>query len=198
MSAAHVSRNIDSIRVITANMDFNNGGDLAYIRHLRSTYSPAILCMQERTRGKYGTRIRGLGIEVKGSRRRNMGRNGSHRAVVARWVRITGQPTRVLTAHGLHRGTVGFLAQEVFLRILAAWIRRLTRRGVPWILAGDFNRHHLIVARLMGGKGVGSGVDGVIVSPLLDVELETVDETALKRGWSDHPAVVARVSGGKP
>ena len=37
MSAEYVSRNIDSIRVITANMDFNNGGDLAYIRHLRAT-----------------------------------------------------------------------------------------------------------------------------------------------------------------
>ena len=47
-----------SIRIVSANLDYTRDGDRRYLNYLRSTYSPAVACLQEVERGlkKFFTR----------------------------------------------------------------------------------------------------------------------------------------------
>lgn len=104
---------------------------------------------------------------------------------------------RLFCAHALHRRTSGAAAQALFYAILAARLRALTAIGVLWIVGLDGNRALVRVARLLGGRAHGEkggrGIVGFIVSPGVVVVSEHVDNTALREGWSDHPAYVITV-----
>lgn len=189
-------RSADDELVISANTDFNRGGTGAYITYLRARTGDGILCLQEVGHGRRSVRIQAVGAAVVRRRRwREIGLLGAHRWVATARTRIASDQVRLFNAHGLHRRTAGARAQAVYLTALQARLRLLTRRRRLWILAGDLNTHPSKVAsRLPGSSWVGHGVDAVIVAPGLRVELVSVDQHGIAQGWTDHPAIVARVS----
>ena len=181
------------MRFVSANLDYTRPGTRPYIAYLVNTYRPGILCMQERTRGLRGTRVRGMGRRVARKRFRALGAIGAHRGVAVGRVKIGGRSVRVLSVHGLHVRTVGRARQDAFYWLLTAWVRRMSSRGHLWVVAGDFNRKHTDLAALLGGQSIGQGVDGIVVSPGLDIDAIRIDRTGIERGWTDHPAIVANV-----
>lgn len=184
------------IRIVTANLDYTRDGDRRYLTYLRSTYDPAVACLQEVERGIKGTRVRGWGVEVHNKRRRTIGKRGAHRAVAVGGVDLAGSKKRlrVESGHAPHKGTVGVLVHSLWLTGLAAWTRTLNARRVPWVLGIDSNHRHKAVARMLGGVVYGHGTDAIIASKMLELSPVTVDWHGVDQGWTDHPAVVARVS----
>lgn len=182
-----------SIRIVSANLDYTRDGDRKYLRYLRSTYAPAVACLQEVERGLKGTRVRGWGVKVGSPRRVVLGRKGAHRAVAWRWVWIDGVRVRVVSVHGLHARTVGRAVQTAHLRMLVAWLRVMR---VPWVIAGDFNRRPAAVARQFKSGGfVAHKVDGVIVSRGLEIlRGHVVDDWGVRNKVTDHEALVVTVS----
>lgn len=185
------------MRIVSANLNYNAGGDRKYLAYLRALVVVGVLCLQERGRGLRGTRVVGVRRWVRRKRWRVLGAIGAHRAAAVGVVRVDGRRVLVISVHGLHVRTVGQAAQERFYAVLAAWCAHLSARGRLWIVCGDFNHHHAAVADLLGGTGVGHGVDGIVVSPGLTVRLVDVDRSGMQEGWSDHPAIVAEVSAGR-
>lgn len=181
-----------SIRIVTANLDYTRDGDRRYLRYLRSTYSPAVACLQEVERGIKGTRVRGWGVKTGAPRRVVLGRRGAHRAIAWRWVWIDGVRVRVVSVHALHARTVGRAVQTAHLMMLVAWLRAMRE---PWILAGDFNRRPVAVAKMLRASGfVAHKVDGVLVSKGLRVQDGWPDDWGVRNGVTDHKALVAVVS----
>lgn len=167
----------------------------AYLAYLAAVLPAGVLCLTEWVRGRIGTRVHGIGgTRVRRKRWRSLGRVGAHRAVAVGVVDLAGVPVRVLAVHGLHRGTVGHAAAWAWLLLLAGWTRALTLRRRLWVVAGDLNTPHRRAARLLGATAVGEGVVLVAAGPGLGVELVAVHRTGMRKGWTNHPAVVGRVS----
>ena len=181
-----------SIRIVSANLDYTRDGDRRYLTYLRSTYSPAVACLQEVERGLKGTRVRGWGVKVGSPRRVVFGRRGAHRAIAWRWAWIDGVRVRVISVHGLHARTVGRAVQTAHLMMLVAWLRVMR---APWIIAGDFNRPPAAVAKMLrAGDHVAHKVDGVIVSKGLVIHGVATDPWGVRAGVTDHQALIATVS----
>ena len=181
------------IRIVSANLDYTRDGDRRYLTYLRTTYAPAVACLQEVERGLKGTRVRGWGVKVGSPRRVVFGRKGAHRAIAWRWAWIDGVRVRVVSVHGLHAGTVGRAIQTAHLMMIVAWLLAMRE---PWIIAGDFNRRPAAVARkLKAGGFVAHRVDGVIVSRGLEILWgHVVDDWGVRNKVTDHEALVVTVA----
>lgn len=118
---------------------------------------------------------------------------GGHNGVSWRDIKVDGRTYRVMNAHGTHPKYVGRDGQAEYYRELLDWINSFPPRIKGWILAGDFNRQHNVLARYLGGRSVGHKIDGVIVSKNLDVELIEVFWKGVRKGLTDHPAVITKV-----
>lgn len=168
-----------------------------YMPTLRRMTRPGVIARQEVGSGRRSVRVTPVGKRVKYGRQRfrMIGKIGVHRWVAIRPVRIRGKRVLVISAHGLHRKSVGRKAQNAYFRALYRWLRRLTKRGVLWILAGDFNRAVWRVARRTGAAGyVAAGIDGIVVSPGLKVRRRRVSRVGMRAGWTDHPSVTGVVT----
>ena len=193
-----------SLVVVTANLDKDRPGDRKLVAHAEMAArnaahvrraEGAVLALTERGHGPRSVRVRPVGdLEVGPQRWATVAPVGAHNAIAWRTVTVDGQPVRVVTAHGLHRETVGPARQAAYWAALGVILTGWTARGIRWVLAGDFNRGVRSVARMLGGRGVGRGVDGVIVSRGLSVHLVRVDFWPVVQALTDHPMVVALVS----
>lgn len=181
-----------ALRVGTANLDKDvAAGDLEQLRHLRAVLGTGVLCIQEAGSGIESTRVEAHGVKSRALPQWVVGDVGVHRGVARRWVTLDGVTVRVFSVHALHIKTSGRVAQDTYYRGLAAGI---ARRAEPWVVAGDFNRHHRAVAAQLGGRSVGDGIIGVVVSPGLRVGGLALDHYGLDRHLTDHPAVFATVT----
>lgn len=157
-----------------------------------------ILARQEVARkGRWGngtksTRVRTWKLRRTKQRWKVVGR-GVHNGVAWRDVLINSRRIRVMSAHGLHLRTVGRRRQSDYYTELRQWIESFPPRIDGWILAGDFNRKHKVIARFLGARSVGHRIDGVIVSRNLGVKRVRLVEKGVRRGWTDHHAVIAKV-----
>lgn len=183
------------VRLVTANMHKDRGGDRAYRRHLRALVRRGrtrrgVLFLTEVGHGKNSTRLRGIKIRVRGKSRMIVGHVGAHRGVARGHLRIDGRTVHLFAVHGLHRRTVGREAADAYYDELAPTIRTLTQHGRAWIVAGDFNLGVTQVARLLGGTAFGTGIDGFVISrELVPLVARTgIDGTGKARGWTDHPS----------
>lgn len=196
MSAKNTAARVrnTAVRVATANMDFNRGGDRRYIRHLKRRLGRGVLATQERGHGIKSVRVRGVGgLRVYKKRTVKAGKVGAHRGVATGEITLGGRAVFVISVHGLHRKTAGKEAQDAYYRWLNTLCRLLDKQCRLWLVLGDLNRDPAAVAALLGGTSVGHGVDGVIAGPGLRVSNTFVDHTAVREGWSDHPAVFATI-----
>lgn len=177
------------MRLVTANMDKERGGDRAYRGFLVGLVGRGLLLMQEVGRGTGSVRIRRVGIHrIRRLPLWVVGRVGVHRAIARAWVRVDGRWVRVFNVHGLHRRTVGRRVHTAHLDRLAARTRRLTRRRVRWIVGGDFNEDIRAAATRLGGEPHGVGVIGFVTSPGLRVLDEGASRWGQNKGYTDHPA----------
>lgn len=193
-----------SLVVVTANLDKERAGDRKLVAHAewlaRSTTKArraqgAVLALTETQSGPDSLAVQAVdGLKLGPQRRREVVPFGTHNAIVWRRVRIDGVPVRQVVAHGLHRKTVGRARQAAYWAALAVILIGWTARGIRWSLAGDFNLGFRAVARMLGGRGVGRGVDGVIVSRGLVVHHVRTDWWGVVQALTDHPMVVALVS----
>lgn len=204
----------DALIVTTANVARRHRYVVArYTRRLRritkrvarrTGATAATLARQEVGRGTESTRLAVL--KVRPSWRKRARRApatdqrwrvvgvGAHNGVAWRDIEWAGLTVRVMSAHGLHLRTVGRVRQATYYAELREWINDFPEHIDAWVIGADFNRRHDVIARYLGGASVGEGVDGVVVSAGLRVELERVVRVGLKKRWTDHPAVVARVT----
>lgn len=159
----------------------------------RRTRRRRVLARQEVGRGTRSTRVRVWRMPRSKQRWRVVGK-GVHNGVAWRDIEHDGTTIRVMSAHGLHLRSVGAARQASYYADLATWIADFGPRIDGWVLAGDFNRRHKVIARYLGGRSVGHKIDGVVVSRGLRVDLIRVDWTGVTRGWTDHPAVIAQVT----
>ena len=170
-------------------MDKERGGDVDYRNHLRDLAGDrSVLIRQEVGHGLNSTRINGHGVRLVRRPRITVGRVGVHRGVARAYAIIGRRWVRVFAVHGLHLRTSGRVAQDAYYATLAKRIHGLNRRGKPWIVGGDFNRNISDVASELGGTAHGEGIDGFVVSAGINVRSEGSDNTARRRGWSDHAA----------
>lgn len=193
-----------SLVVIPVNLDKEREGEAELIKYAsrvaRETVRArkaegAVLALTERGHGTKSVRVRPVdGLPVGTQRWTTVLPVGAHNAIAWRDITVDGEIVRQVTAHGLHRKTVGRRAQMAYWAALVAILARWTVRGIRWSLAGDFNLGFRAVARMLGGRGVGRGVDGVIVSRGLRVRLVRVDFWGVLRRLTDHPMVVTVVS----
>ena len=193
-----------SLVVVTANLDKDRPGDRRLLVHAEHAARSAVKArraegavgaLTERGHGPRSVRVRPVdGLPVGEQRWATVVPVGVHNAIAWRTVIVDGHPVRVVTVHGLHRKTVGPARQAAYWAALAMILTGWTARGIRWVLAGDFNRGVRAVARMLGGRGVGRGVDGVVVSRGLSVHLIRVDYWPIVQGLTDHPMVVALVS----
>lgn len=171
-----------------------------YLRWLRRLTRPGLMCLQEYGSGRKSVRVRIVGaVDASAQTWREVGDTGVHRWISFRDVVLGGERVRVVSAHGLHLRSVGRKAQRAYFRALAAWLRSLTERGIRWVLAGDLNRAVAKVARKVRAAGyIGTGVDGILVSPGLRVRRSLVSRIGISNRWTDHPSVTGVVTLVKP
>ena len=193
-----------SLVVVTANLDKDRAGDERLIQYAEKSARAAVkarraqgavLTLTETQPGPDGLAVQAVdGLRLGPERRREVVPYGTHNEIVWRRVRIDGVPVRQVVAHGLHRKTVGRARQAAYWSAMVALLVAWTARGIRWSLAGDFNLGFRAVARMLGGRGVGRGVDGVIVSRGLVVHHVRTDWWGVVQALTDHPMVVALVS----
>lgn len=184
---------MSSIRIGTANLDKELPGDAVQLRHLRSILATGLLCLQEVGHGPDSTRIEAHGVTARNLPQWMVGDVGAHNGVCRRWVKLDGGWVRVFSVHALHVKTSGRVAQDAYFDTLAAGIRR---RREPWVVAGDFNRHHAVVARQLGASSwQGDGIIGILASPGLRVTDPYLDSWAMNHWprYTDHPALFATI-----
>lgn len=70
--------------------------------------------------------------------------------------------------------------------------RKWSRDG-NWYLIMDFNELGHSVAQKFGGTFYGSGIDGIVCGPNLEVAELVVDSVPKKQGWTDHVGVIGRL-----
>lgn len=154
-----------------------------------------VLALTEKGRGPKSVRVRPIGKWTKRRASKQKWRRitpfGAHNHIAVRNVKTSDGMLRVACAHGLHKRTVGRVRQATYHAALAARVATWTLRGVRWVVAGDFNLGHRQIAKMLGGKAHGKGVDGVIAGPGVGIRRLGIDMTGINRRLTDHPIVFA-------
>lgn len=194
------------IVVASVNLWKEQPGDKRLIRYVRRKAKRkarrhdakgVVLCMTEFGRGPRSVRVRPI---LKWTKRRASKQKwrrvtpfGAHNHIAVRNIRTPDGALRVACVHGLHKRTVGRVRQATYHATLAARVATWTLRGRRWVVAGDFNRGHRQIARLLGGKAHGKGVDGIIAGPGVGIRRLGIDHTGQRRRLTDHPIIYALV-----
>lgn len=161
----------------------------AEAEHLARTHGATgvVLALTEKGRGSKSVRVRTIGLKAGPQRWRKVTPFGAHNHIA---IRDLHHPRiRFATAHGLHKGSVGMARQLAYYALLTVRVRRWGSRRIPWAVAGDFNRPHQWVARLLGGTSVGKGIDGLVAGPGLEARLLHVAHHPA----TDHPILYALI-----
>ena len=173
--------------VLTANLDAKRPGSRKYRKYLRTTYKPDAMLLQEvGGLGRRSTRVAGKGVRDR--RRVEVGSTGAHRWTATGTLQLPDAAINLLSSHALHVGTVGRTAQDDYYSALRR-VHVPAFRPTVWGLDG--NREHTAVAKLLGAKSVGRGVDGLLYGPGLRLLIVRRDRHGIDQGWTNHPAIVA-------
>ena len=192
---------MQSLRIVTANADFNRGGTRLYIAYLRALTGRGLLCLQGFGHGVRSTRIRRVNLPKRAIDRLPrwiVGKVGAHRGIARARVTINGQKVVVYSIHGLHVRTMGRGAQDAFYAKVQRRIHARHQAGKRTIVAGDFNIYWRTLAKRLGMTGIGHGVDGILISAGLEFTDDGIDTHGIKRGWTDHPALWADITTTRP
>lgn len=200
----------------TANMDFAQDGDVAYLEHLSERAS--VLALQEckdvnvhaaglqlhfrqvaqdrKSPARAGTAIVGVDRELRHVAWWLLGRSAVTLPRTVTRARVNG--IVVLSAH-IAPPRAGFAVQDRQAKRLMLAARRLDRRGIPWVIAADWNRPPAGVRawakryKVKAPQYVSRGVCGLLVSHRLHIIDSGADRYAIRHGMSDHAAVWAEV-----
>lgn len=128
-----------------------------------------------------------LGVDpAQGDRRAKMRK----RWLLMNDVRIDRVPTRLLIGHW-PPPRFDWL-QPFMTAAVKFWLRRSPRRGY-WVVMGDYNMPLAKVARQLGGRPYGEGIDGFVLGPNVYARDLEVIRRVEREGWTDHPAIGADI-----
>lgn len=194
----------------TVNTDFDKSGNDELLGYIRQNYGPVVIGAQEvtkpkdeRAKGKRGvlktqtgTRLYGEGVKIHNRRRIALGKQGAHRTIATGGVDIdpSKRRVRVIVGHAPHKKTLGGAAHLAWMLLLAARVRMLNRRGQPTVVLADFNWGIKKVLKLLGGDGIGTGPDGIVVSKHLKVKPVAYDAYGKRAKLTGHFIVVGDVT----
>lgn len=207
------------VRIYAANLQYGRGARRRARRHLRHLLDhpgPVVIGVQEAKHVVLATvlgiiarvmqrttspALAGSAIITRGVRasRFKLFLGGVSSATLPRWIarvriRLDDGPLVVFSSHP-PPARAGQRAQHRHLARLKRRTDRLTRRGVAWVVCIDANRPIGQVAQMLGGRAYGSGIVGLIVSELVQVDDHGINDYGDDHDLTDHPAPWITVTG---